>query len=246
MLHTFGSHFATLLSSSSAFFSSPALRQDEGHKTTATLFPCPHPVYGKGVLVQGTLWGNLILGPTARDTMVKNEQTGKYETNLQVANESRDNIMGYILSKCRNLIPSFDASRVIHTFSGARAKNTLGDWIIGPVKNVPGFINAASIDSPGIAASPAIAADVVRMLVASGMISSPDPLFNPIRAPIVAPKNGPYLAGVVGANGKKKTLKYDKDNTGTIYHVFFSTRTTLVRNILPTIQYILVIGCNMH
>ena len=80
----------------------------------------------------------------------------------------------YILSKCRNLIPSFDASRVIHTFSGARAKNTTGDWIIGPVKGVPGFINAASIDSPGIAASPAIAADVVHMLSMSGMSMEKD------------------------------------------------------------------------
>ena len=70
------------------------LHKDEGHKTSATLFPCPHPVYGKGVLVQGTLWGNLILGPTARDTMVKNKKTGNYELNTDVENESRDNIMG--------------------------------------------------------------------------------------------------------------------------------------------------------
>jgi L-2-hydroxyglutarate oxidase LhgO len=35
------------------------------------LFPCPHPVYGKGVLVQSTLWGNLILGPTARDAVLR-------------------------------------------------------------------------------------------------------------------------------------------------------------------------------
>ena len=69
---------------------------DEGIKTTHTLFPCPHPVYGKGVLVQGTLWGNLILGPTARDTMKKDKESGKYIINQDVANESRDNIMGYV------------------------------------------------------------------------------------------------------------------------------------------------------
>ena len=61
----------------------------QGHKTNATLFPTPHPVYGKGVLVQGTLWGNLILGPTARDTMVKNEKTGEYELNPKVRRETR-------------------------------------------------------------------------------------------------------------------------------------------------------------
>ena len=88
------------------------------------------------------------------------------------------------------MIPDFDASTVIHTFSGARAKNTTGDWIIGPVKGVEGFINAASIDSPGIAASPAIAADVVRMLGDAGLRADADPSFNPVRAPIVVPKDG--------------------------------------------------------
>lgn len=72
------------------------LHKDEGIKTTHTLFPCPHPIYGKGVLVQGTLWGNLILGPTARDTMKKDKESGKYIINQDVANESRDNIMGYV------------------------------------------------------------------------------------------------------------------------------------------------------
>ena len=42
------------------------LHKDQGTKANATLFPAPGPL-GKGVLVQGTLWGNLILGPTARD-----------------------------------------------------------------------------------------------------------------------------------------------------------------------------------
>ena len=168
------------------------LHKNEGVRlnTSHTLFPCPHPVYGKGVLVQGTLWGNLILGPTARDTMRKNKSSGKYEIDPDVRDEPRDNIMGYILSKCRNLIPDFDASQVIHTFSGARAKNTTGDWIIGPVAGVAGFINAASIDSPGIAASPAIAEDVVRMLGEAGLKSGRDPTFNPVRAPIVVPKDG--------------------------------------------------------
>jgi len=158
-------------------------------KTAATLFPCPHPVYGKGVLVQATLWGNLILGPTARDTMKKNK-SGKYVIDPDVRDEPHDKIIGYIMSKCRNLIPDFRADQVIHSFSGARAKNTTGDWIIGPVDDVPCFINAASIDSPGIAASPAIAVDVVRMLQEAGCKLEDDPGFNPNRAPIVVPKKG--------------------------------------------------------
>ena len=124
------------------------LHKDEGHRAKHVIFPVPHPVYGKGVLVQATLLGNLILGPTARDTMRLNPDTGTYEQDPEVMAESSDNIMGYILSKCRALVPGFDPSAVIHTFSGQRAKNSTGDWVIGPVAGVPGFINAASIDSP--------------------------------------------------------------------------------------------------
>jgi glycerol-3-phosphate dehydrogenase len=167
------------------------LHKDEGYKCAHTLFPTPHPFYGKGVLVQNTLWGNLILGPTARDTLQKNQATGEYEINPDVRDEPVDNIMGYILSKCRNLVPSFDPAKVIHTFSGARAKNTTGDWVIGPVEGVPNFLNAASIDSPGIAASPAIAADVVNMLRKAGAnVNEADRDFNPYRAPIIQPKDG--------------------------------------------------------
>jgi glycerol-3-phosphate dehydrogenase len=86
----------------------------------------------------------------------------------KVAAETTEEIMTYILSKSKQLVPSFDASQVIHTFSGARAKNSTGDWIIGPSRAHPFFINAAGIDSPGLAGSPAIAIDVVKMLQKAG------------------------------------------------------------------------------
>lgn len=70
------------------------LHKNQGHHANHVIFPCPHPVYGKGVLVQSTLWGNLILGPTARDTMVKDE-AGKYVLDEKVRAEPRDKIMGY-------------------------------------------------------------------------------------------------------------------------------------------------------
>lgn len=179
------------------------LHKDAGHQARHVLFPCPHPVYGKGVLVQATLWGNLILGPTARDTMRMGE-SGKYELDEAVRDEPRDNIMGYILSKCRALVPNFDAGQVIHTFAGARAKNSTGDWVIGPVPSVPSFINAASIDSPGIAASPAIALDIVRMLAKAGAAcTEPNPTFNPHRAPLIVPKP---------ANGGLRGLKMSKND----------------------------------
>ena len=92
------------------------MHKNQGPKASATLFPAPGPM-GKGVLVQGTLWGNLILGPTARDVH-----------NPEHINQTSEEITGYILRKCKELVPEFDASQVIHAFAGARAKSDRNDW----------------------------------------------------------------------------------------------------------------------
>lgn len=93
--------------------------------------------------MQTTLWGNLILGPTARDV---------YKP------EARDMtpkaVQEYILSKCKQLVGSFDPKETFHAFCGARAKSDRGDWIIEPSKQNSKFINVAGIDSPGLAGSP--------------------------------------------------------------------------------------------
>ena len=151
------------------------LNRNQGHLTSATLFPCPGPL-GKGVLVQTTLWGNLILGPTARDK--------------EFWNDSNETVQEFILSKCKSLVPTFDPREVIHAFCGARAKSSRGDWIIEPSAQHGRFIHAAGIDSPGLAGSPAIAVEIVRLLSVAGLEMSKDSSFNPKRAPIVVPKDG--------------------------------------------------------
>jgi len=95
---------------------------------------------GKGVIIQPTLWGNLLLGPTARDMHIPEH-----------ANQPTEHITAYLLSKCQALIPFFEASDVIHSFAGARAKTDRGDWIIEESAKAPGFIQAAGVDSPGLA-----------------------------------------------------------------------------------------------
>jgi glycerol-3-phosphate dehydrogenase len=151
----------------------------QGHLARHTLFPCPDPVLGKGVLVQTTLWGNLILGPTARDVHKP---------------DARDmtpaSVQEYILGKCKRLVPAFDAREAFHAFAGARAKSDRNDWIVGPSPKDPRLIHVAGIDSPGLAGAPAIALDVVRMLEEAGLEMVPDPGFNPNRAPIITPKDG--------------------------------------------------------
>jgi L-2-hydroxyglutarate oxidase LhgO len=164
------------------------LNRNQGSLARHTLFPCPGPL-GKGVLVQTTLWGNLILGPTARDT-----------NDPAMANMTDDEVQTFILSKCKDLVPTFDPKEVIHGFCGARAKSSRGDWIIEPSEKSPNFIQAAGIDSPGLAGSPAIAVEVVRLLSKAGLKLTKNKNFNPIRAPIIVPKDGwkGIKAGPVG------------------------------------------------
>eukprot|EP00927_Polykrikos_kofoidii_P053540 TRINITY_DN4814_c0_g1_i1.p1 TRINITY_DN4814_c0_g1~~TRINITY_DN4814_c0_g1_i1.p1 ORF type:complete len:690 (-),score=97.52 TRINITY_DN4814_c0_g1_i1:112-2061(-) len=160
------------------------LHKNQGSKTNKIIFPTPHPVKGKGVLVQRTLWGNLILGPTARDTC-----------DQSTMDESVADIMTFILSKCRELIPSFDAAETIHSFCGVRAKSSRGDWVIEPSEaDARGrFLNCGGIDSPGLAGSPAIAKYVLELLAKAGLSLENDTEFNPNRAPIIVPKDGRNL-----------------------------------------------------
>jgi glycerol-3-phosphate dehydrogenase len=172
------------------------LNRNQGRLAKQTLFPCPDPVLGKGVLVQTTLWGNLILGPTARDT---------YKP--EAANMTAADVQHYILSKCKNLVPSFDAKETIHAFCGARAKSDRGDWIIENSIIDGRMIHVAGIDSPGLAGSPAIALEVVRLLEESGCILEKNLTFNPRRAPIITPKDGirGLKIGPVGKNDSDGT-----------------------------------------
>ncbi|GKY99772.1 hypothetical protein MPSEU_000931200 [Mayamaea pseudoterrestris] len=167
------------------------LHRNQGHLTRHTIFPCPDPVLGKGVLVQQTLWGNLILGPTARDTY-----------KVEARDMTQADIQEYILSKCKALVPSFDPKETIHAFCGARAKSDRGDWIIESSQKNSRFIHVAGIDSPGLAGSPAIALDVVELLRKEGLRLEKDPSFNPNRAPIITPKAGMkgLKMGPVGKN----------------------------------------------
>jgi glycerol-3-phosphate dehydrogenase len=157
--------------------------KEEAPACRHTVFPCPGKM-GKGILVQPTLWGNLCLGPTAFDTT---QRTADY--NPASRQMSKREIMDHILEKCRELIPSFDATEAIHSFAGVRAKSSRGDWIIEPAPQHPRFIHAAGIDSPGLAGSPAIALEVVRLLGAAGCELAKKSRFQPKRKPYVIPKD---------------------------------------------------------
>lgn len=178
----------------------------EGKKINHTIFPVPHPYFGKGVLVQNTLWGNLIIGPTSRDLLRFNKKKGEWENNIKEYGRTNVEILSELLFKARRVIPNLDTKKIIHTFSGDRAKSTCNDWIIKTSSNTLKIIHVAGIDSPGIAASPAIALEIISLLKkAKAPILDLYASFNPYRAPIIVPKLT-NLSGLkslkIGENGK--------------------------------------------
>jgi len=100
---------------------------------------------GKGVLVSPTTHGNILLGPTAED-IPDALDTATTRGGLDDA-----------LTKARLTDPEADLRQVITTFSGIRAHEAGGDFIIGRVEGAPeGAFEAIGIESPGLSAAPAI------------------------------------------------------------------------------------------
>lgn len=110
----------------------------------ATIFQCPS-IKGKGVLVSPTVDGNIIVGPTAEEVDSK-EDTATTREGLES-----------LIAIARKTYPGLDLKDVITEFSGLRAHEENGDFVIGEAADVPGFYNALGIESPGLTAAPAIA-----------------------------------------------------------------------------------------
>ena len=147
------------------------LDKDCGELTSRTVFQTPSKM-GKGILVSPTVDGNLLLGPTSVDINDKENKT------------TTQNGFDDILVKAGASIDRIPLNKSIASFCGLRAVGTTGDFIIHSPK--AGFINVAGIESPGLSASPAIAAYVVDMLRAQGASLSDNPHYDPIRKPIHA------------------------------------------------------------
>ena len=92
--------------------------------------------------------------------------------------------MAKIYDACKELYDGLDPRQFIRSFTGVRACSSTDDFIIEESR-VPGFINAAGIQSPGLTASPAIACMVEDILAKSGLVLEADPDFNPHREPII-------------------------------------------------------------
>jgi glycerol-3-phosphate dehydrogenase len=146
------------------------LDKELGFKVRTVLFPVPS-VQSKGIAFIPTVSGNTLISTTAR--LVEDKED--IATTRQGV---RDLIAG-----ARKLVPEMDEHKVIREFSGLRAvaEGTDDDFIIGPAPGIPGLINAAGIQSPGIAAAPAISSMVRDLLADQGLDFKEKPDFNPYR-----------------------------------------------------------------
>ncbi|MBF0359859.1 MAG: NAD(P)/FAD-dependent oxidoreductase [Oligoflexia bacterium] len=137
------------------------------------IFPLPSKT-SKGTLVIPTLDGTIMVGPSAEDIDDKNDLT------------TTDEVCWQIFDKAKQMIPAIHHKYLISTFAGNRPvpvkliKNAKGkyvkdpdgddDFIIAKTDDVPGFINVAGIQSPGLTAAPAIAEKVISILKDDGVV----------------------------------------------------------------------------
>jgi len=147
------------------------LDKECGNLVKHTIFTTPSKM-GKGILVTPTVDGNLLTGPTSVD-MEDKENTATTQDGLaQVKMQAGDMVAGIPFQK------------QITSFCGLRAVGSTGDFIIN--SPVPGFINLAGIESPGLTASPAIAEYAAELLREQGLVMEEKSDFNPIRKPMHA------------------------------------------------------------
>lgn len=114
-----------------------------------TIFQLPTKM-GKGVLVTPTVHGNLLVGPTSVDVLDK-EGLNTTEQGL------RD-----VISKSQKTVKDLPMSMIITSFAGLRAHHPGHEFIIEEVKDAPGFIDVAGIESPGLSSCPAIGKRVAQ------------------------------------------------------------------------------------
>lgn len=133
----------------------------------------------KGGGVMRTIDGNVLVGPDA------------YEQPLKEDFSTNKNNMDAVLNKHLPLIKGFSKADVITYFAGIRAATYEEEFIIEKSERQNNLVHAAGIQSPGLAAAPAIAertAEISREILAREMKVVPNLMYNPNRrvSPVMA------------------------------------------------------------
>jgi len=123
--------------------------------TRHLLFPVPTPE-SKGILVTRTSDGNPMIGPTSYPVGSKEDLS------------TTDDGLRQVLRVAQRLVPAIDPSDIIAYFAGLRP-TVDDDFVIRHEDAVPGFVNVAGIQSPGLTAAPAIGKYVIDLLRIAGL-----------------------------------------------------------------------------
>jgi glycerol-3-phosphate dehydrogenase len=111
---------------------------------------------GKGVLVSPTIYGNVMLGPTAED-LTDRGATGTSEDGF-----------AFLLTKGRKLMPELLEEEVTASYAGLRAAIDSGDYLID-LDTAERYLLVGGIRSTGLTAGMAIAEHVVGLLADAGL-----------------------------------------------------------------------------
>ncbi len=133
------------------------------------LLPVP-TVLGKGVLVSPTVYGNVLLGPTAED-LDDRQATGSTAEGLTRLRE-----MG------RRIVPELLSEEVTAVYAGLRAATEHDDYRIR-AHTRQRYLTVGGIRSTGLTASMAIAAYVMDLLSDAGLGLGPARDLEPVRMP---------------------------------------------------------------
>ncbi len=114
---------------------------------------------GKGVLVSPTIYGNVMLGPTAED-LTDRTDTGTSQTGLE-----------FLLGKGRNIMPRLLEEEVTATYAGLRAASDHPDYLI-EVDAAQRYALVGGIRSTGLTSGMAIARYVDGLVQDAGLVAA--------------------------------------------------------------------------
>ena len=135
------------------------------------LLPVPTAIT-KGVLVSPTVYGNILLGPTAEDLPDK------------TATHTSANGLHLLLEKGRAILPDLLDEEVTATYAGLRAATEHSDYQIR-LHAEQRYVCVGGIRSTGVSASLGIAEHVADLLASAGLRLKPKAEFKPVYMPSI-------------------------------------------------------------
>ncbi len=135
-------------------------RQDWVH---GLVYPLPHPEgVSLGVHLTRTVWGSVLVGPTARYVDDKNNYERDRDPVEEFAQGAQVLLPGLAPS---DLIPAYSGIRAKLTPPGNRGEKRVADFVIQRDPQFPFVVQLIGIESPGLTSAPSIAEHVRDLAV---------------------------------------------------------------------------------